>query len=84
MTQNNIQIDVIILSWNRVEGTIAAIASTAEQLGVNKRIVYQGSDPVTGLATPSQLIPGYLATQMDIIIRLQLLRRALFRGLRHD
>lgn len=27
----------------------------------------QGPDPVTGLVTPSQLISGYLATQVDII-----------------
>lgn len=27
----------------------------------------QGGDPVTGAAMPSQLIPGYLATQVDII-----------------
>lgn len=27
----------------------------------------QGGDPVTGVAMPSQLIPGYLATQVDII-----------------
>ena len=47
MTQNNTQVDVIILSWNRVEDTIAAIASAAEQLDVNKRIliVDQGSEP---------------------------------------
>lgn len=27
----------------------------------------QGGDPVTGVAMPTQLIPGYLATQVDII-----------------
>ena len=45
--QNNIQVNVIILSWNRVADTIAAIRSAAEQLGVNKRIliVDQGSEP---------------------------------------
>jgi len=45
--QNNIQVDVIILSWNRVADTIAAIRSAAEQLGVSKRIliVDQGSEP---------------------------------------
>jgi len=42
-----IQVDVIILSWNRPEDTIAAIASAAEQEGVSKRvlIVDQGSEP---------------------------------------
>ncbi len=42
-----VQADVIILSWNRVDDTIAAITSAAEQIGVEKRIlvVDQGSDP---------------------------------------
>lgn len=42
-----VQVDVIILSWNRVDDTIAAIASTAEQEGVEKRIliVDQASEP---------------------------------------
>lgn len=40
-----IQVDVIVLSWNRVDDTIAAIASAADQVGVAKRIliVDQGS-----------------------------------------
>ncbi len=28
---------------------------------------YKGTDPVTGVALPSQLMPGYMATQIDII-----------------
>lgn len=28
---------------------------------------YKGVDPLTGLAMPGQLMPGYMATQMDII-----------------
>ena len=28
---------------------------------------YKGTDPVTGLTMPSQLLPGYMATQTDII-----------------
>lgn len=28
---------------------------------------YKGTDPVTGVAMPSQLMPGYMATQIDII-----------------
>lgn len=28
---------------------------------------YKGVDPLTGLAMPSQLMPGYMATQIDII-----------------
>ncbi|WP_334107001.1 chain length determinant protein EpsF [Methylobacillus sp.] len=30
-------------------------------------INYKGADPVTGLAVPGQLMPGYMATQVDII-----------------
>jgi len=47
--ENAVEADVIILSWNRVEDTIAAIASAAEQEGVEKRIfiVDQGSTPET-------------------------------------
>jgi GT2 family glycosyltransferase len=43
----NVQVDVIILSWNRPEDTIAAIASSAEQEGIRQRIliVDQGSEP---------------------------------------
>ena len=28
---------------------------------------YKGSDPVTGTAVPAQLMPGYMATQVDIV-----------------
>jgi chain length determinant protein EpsF len=28
---------------------------------------YKGTDPVTGLTLPSQLMPGYMATQVDIL-----------------
>lgn len=47
MIVNPVRIDVIILSWNRVDDTIAAIRSAAAQTGVTKRvlIVDQGSDP---------------------------------------
>jgi GT2 family glycosyltransferase len=49
--------DVIILSWNRVEDTIAAVRSAAEQKGVAKRIliVDQGSEP-DNLATLEQFL----------------------------
>ncbi|MFA9441836.1 glycosyltransferase family 2 protein [Uliginosibacterium sp. sgz301328] len=47
MTQSSVQVDVIVLSWNRVDDTIAAIASAHEQVGVEHRIliVDQGSEP---------------------------------------
>jgi len=43
----DVQVDIIILSWNRPDDTIAAIASSAEQQGVKQRIliVDQGSTP---------------------------------------
>ncbi|UCV24548.1 glycosyltransferase family 2 protein [Ferribacterium limneticum] len=43
---SDVQVDVIILSWNRPDDTIAAIASAAEQEGVVQRIliVDQGSE----------------------------------------
>ncbi len=28
---------------------------------------YKGVDPVTGMTLPAQLMPGYMATQVDII-----------------
>ncbi len=42
----SVDADVIILSWNRVEDTLAAIQSAHDQVGVRKRIliVDQGSD----------------------------------------
>lgn len=57
-TQNNVQVDVIILSWNRVDDTIAAIASAAEQEGVRRRILIadQGSAPEN-----LHRLEGYLA-----------------------
>lgn len=43
----DVDVDVIVLSWNRVEDTMAAIQSAHEQVDVRKRIlvVDQGSDP---------------------------------------
>src|SRR5450830_2139125 len=28
---------------------------------------YKGTDPITGMVVPGQLMPGYLATQVDIV-----------------
>jgi GT2 family glycosyltransferase len=41
------QVDVIILSWNRLEDTLAAVASAREQIDVDHQIwiVDQGSEP---------------------------------------
>jgi chain length determinant protein EpsF len=35
--------------------------------GVSMVVNYKGVDPVTGLSAPAQLMPGYMATQVDII-----------------
>lgn len=35
--------------------------------GVSMVVNYKGVDPVTGLSAPAQLMPGYIATQVDII-----------------
>lgn len=45
-TDGPVRVDVIVLSWNSVDDTIAAIASADAQIGVSKRIyvVDQGSD----------------------------------------
>lgn len=58
-------VDVIILSWNRVEETIAAIASAAEQEGVSKKVmvVDQGSEP----ASLARLEQG-IASLPDVVL----------------
>lgn len=45
--ESSVDVDVILLSWNRTEDTKAAIQSAREQVGVRQRIlvVDQGSDP---------------------------------------
>lgn len=35
--------------------------------GVSMVVNYKGVDPLTGLSVPAQLMPGYIATQVDII-----------------
>lgn len=35
--------------------------------GVSMVVNYKGVDPVTGLSQPTQMMPGYIATQVDII-----------------
>jgi GT2 family glycosyltransferase len=61
-THSAAEVDVIILSWNRVDDTIAAIASATEQQGVAKRIlvVDQGSEPEELLKLEAYLrsVPG--------------------------
>lgn len=43
----NVQVDIVIVSWNRPDETIAAIASALAQMGVRRRVCVldQGSDP---------------------------------------
>jgi len=51
---------LLALSWSLVQQkTYDATASVL--------LNYKGIDPLTGLTMPGQLMPGYMATQMDII-----------------
>jgi GT2 family glycosyltransferase len=52
-------VDVIILSWNRPEDVVAAIASALQQVGVSRRVlvVDQGSDP-ENLARVERFVDG--------------------------
>jgi len=51
---------LLALGWSAVQQkTYAATASVL--------LNYKGVDPLTGLTMPGQLMPGYMATQMDII-----------------
>jgi polysaccharide biosynthesis transport protein len=50
----------LALGWSLVQPkTYKATASVL--------LNYKGVDPLTGMAVPSQLLPGYMATQIDII-----------------
>lgn len=40
-------------------------------------INYKGADPVTGLAMPSQLMPAYMATQVNIISSMNVAKRVI-------
>lgn len=64
------RLKVIVLSFVLVVGLVVLLCfvlpksyTATTTLVVN----YKGVDPVTGLATPAQLMPGYMATQVDII-----------------
>ena len=51
---------LLALGWSMVQQkTYTATASVL--------LNYKGVDPLTGLTMPGQLMPGYMATQMDII-----------------
>ena len=50
-----------------IVGTVSAFMPKVYTATASLVVNLQGPDPVTGLAMPSQLIPGYLATQVDII-----------------
>ena len=51
---------LLALGWSAVQPrTYSATASVL--------LNYKGVDPLTGLTMPGQLMPGYMATQMDII-----------------
>lgn len=48
--------------------TVVSLLMPKEYIATTTLILdYRGIDPVTGLSLPSQLLPGYMATQVDII-----------------
>ena len=51
---------LLALGWSLVQGR--SYTATASVL-----LNYKGVDPLTGLTMPGQLLPGYMATQIDII-----------------
>lgn len=51
---------LLALGWSLVQGK--SYTATASVL-----LNYKGVDPLTGLTMPGQLLPGYMATQIDII-----------------
>lgn len=50
-----------------VVGIVSAFMPKVYTATASLVVNVQGGDPVTGVAMPTQLIPGYLATQVDII-----------------
>lgn len=50
-----------------VVGIVSALMPRVYTATASLVVNVQGGDPVTGVAMPTQLIPGYLATQVDII-----------------
>ncbi|QNA88427.1 chain length determinant protein EpsF [Massilia sp. Dwa41.01b] len=51
---------LLALGWSLIQNkTYTATASVL--------LNYKGVDPLTGVTTPGQLLPGYMATQIDII-----------------
>jgi polysaccharide biosynthesis transport protein len=56
-------ITLVVLSTLVVNLILPKIYKATASLVIN----YKGVDPVTGLTLPAQLMPGYMATQVDII-----------------
>lgn len=50
-----------------IVGVVSAFMPKVYTATASVVVNLQGPDPVTGLAMPSQLVPGYLATQVDIL-----------------
>ena len=64
------RIKIILITFGLVVLTTLAVnLLTAKVYKATTSIVlnYKGVDPVTGLTLPAQLMPGYMATQIDII-----------------
>ena len=50
-----------------IVGAVSAFMPKIYSATASVVVNFQGADPVTGVAMPTQLIPGYLATQVDIL-----------------
>jgi len=46
---------------------VSLLSPKSYQASTSVLLNYKGMDPVTGLTLPAQLMPGFMATQMDII-----------------
>lgn len=61
---------IVLLSLGMTVFATAAITLMLPKnyvAGVSMVVNYKGVDPLTGLSAPAQLMPGYIATQVDII-----------------
>ncbi|NMM39117.1 MAG: chain length determinant protein EpsF [Glaciimonas sp.] len=47
--------------------TVTLLKHKAYKATTSLVLNYKGTDPVTGVAMPSQLLPGYMSTQVDIV-----------------
>lgn len=62
------KIILLVLAMTMLAALIASLLAPKTYKASTKLVInYKGMDPVTGIALPSQLMPGFMATQADII-----------------